>query len=303
MTEGLFVPRSIEDLGHTFPPELQHISASSLKMAVRCEEQWRQRYILGKKSPPALAAIAGRADHKAIEASMTQKIESFVDLPVHEVKDLYVAALENEVEKEGGLNELEVRGAETPQDKVKAFDDERRHGPEVVATYQKEVSPLIQPVAVEREFRLTVPGVPVEVLGYIDLIATSSQTQLDLDPGEAELTRRIIDRKRRARKTLKIEPEWSIQAEIYQLAEPLPHEWHLSVTTKIPQAIAFAPELMQKLPPRMRSELLLQQLVAKLGWLYQRFGPDEPWTSTGRLHPWACSYCGYREDCWAWKED
>ena len=293
MSEELFIPRSLEELEFTFPPELQHISASSLKMAVRCEEQWRQRYILGKKSPPALAAIAGRADHQAIAASMTQKIETFTDLPIGEVRDLYVATLETEVEKEGGLNELEIKGAESLQDKVKAFDDERQHGPDVVATYQREISPLVQPLAVEREFRLTTPDVPVEVLGYIDLIAVDSSLRT--------ASKRIIDRKRRSRKTLKIEPEWSIQAEIYQLAEPLPHEWHLSVTTKVPQAVAFAPELIQPLPPRSRSELLLKQLVAKLGWLYRRFGPDEPWPSTGRLHPWACSYCGYRDDCWAWR--
>ena len=47
-----FVPRTLEDLAYDFPPALQHLSASSLKMAVRCEEQWRQRYILGRREVP-----------------------------------------------------------------------------------------------------------------------------------------------------------------------------------------------------------------------------------------------------------
>lgn len=286
-----FSPRPLAELEFTFPPELEHISASSLKMAVRCEEQWRQRYILGKKVPPGLPMLAGRADHAAIEHSMLQKIDSYEDLPVGEVRERFVSELEYEVEKEGGIGEIEVRDAETPQAKQRAYDELRVHGPQVVAVYHTLASPTIQPVAVEKEFHLEVPGLPVEVMGRIDLVAE----------GQEVVTRRIIDRKRRARRTLKIEPEWSIQAEIYQLAEPVPHEWHLSVTTKEPQAVFGAPELVQRVPPQERSERLLRQLVAKLGWLYQRYGPDEPWPTSGKLHPWACGYCGYRDTCWGWQ--
>ena len=288
----IFTPRSLDELSLAFPPELAHISASSLKMAVRCEEQWRQRYIKGLKLAPSLSMLSGRADHKAIETSMRQKIDTHVDLPVSEVREIYLSELESEVEKEGGIKELEVKNADTDVAKVKAFDEERRHGPEVVAAYQAQASPRLQPLAVEQEFRLQVADVPVDVLGYIDLVAHPV--------GELE-SKRIIDRKRRARRTLKIEPEWSIQAEIYQLAVPAPHDWHLSVTTKTPQVVIFEPELTQELPPAERSERLLRQIVYKIGWLYQRFGPDEPWPTTGKLHPWACSYCGFRKDCWGWK--
>lgn len=294
----IFTPRSVEDLSLSFPPELEHISASSLKMAVRCEEQWRQRYILGRKLPPALSMIAGRADHKAIETSMRQKIDTHVDLPVHEVRELFVAELESEVEREGGINELEVRNADSEMAKVRALDEERRQGPEVVAAYQTQAAPRLQPLAVEKEFRLQVADVPVDVLGYIDLVAVEAGL---FGESVSPPDMRIIDRKRRTRRTLKIEPEWSIQAEIYQLAVPAPHEWHLSVTTKTPQIVAFEPELVQGLPPVERSQRLLQQLVYKIGWLYQRFGPDEPWPTTGKLHPWACSYCGFRKECWGWQ--
>lgn len=286
-----FQPRTLEELALDFPPELDHISASSLKMAVRCEEQWRQRYILGKKEAPALAMLAGRADHGAIEKSMHQKVETKEDLPIPVVKDTFLELLESDVDWHGGLNELEVKGAQTPAERMKVYDDLRREGPEVVAAYQRLASPHVQPLTVEQEFRLKVPGLPVEVLGYIDLTAEGE------GPGE----RRIIDRKRRARKTLKIEPEWSIQAEIYQLVVPAPHEWHLSVTTKTPQIVFGEPELTQRVPRFERSERLLQQLVAKIGWLYMRFGPDEPWPTSGKLHPWACSYCGFRDDCWGWQ--
>ncbi len=38
----------------------------------------------------------------------------------------------------------------------------------------------------------------------------------------------------------------------------------------------------------------------KIGFLYQRYGPDEPWPATGKAHTWACGYCGFKPDCWGW---
>lgn len=288
-----FVPRSLEELSHEFPPELAHISASSLKMAVRCEEQWRQRYILGKKVPPSLGMLAGRADHKAIGESMTRKLTSGEDLPVSEVQDLYVQILEDEVELEGGLSGLEGGS-------VDAFDHERKHGQEVVAVYHRSVSPTLQPVAIEQEFRIQVPELPVEVLGYVDLIADAAYPNLFINnPGE-----RIIERKRRKNASTKIVTEWTIQAEIYQLAYPLNHEWQISAYgTKRPTVVTALDSLTLLQAPRnpALTQRLMQQLVAKLGWLYQRYGPDEPWPTSGKLHPWACTMCGYRPNCWGWQ--
>lgn len=281
-----FQPRSLEELATEFPPDLKHVSASSLKMIVRCEEQWRQRYILGRKEAPALAMLTGRADHAAIERSMEQKITSGVDLPVPEVRDTYVAELEKAVDQEGGLGEITVRDAESPQAKLRAYDEQRRHGQEVVAVYHRIVSPTIQPTAVEKEFNHPVPGLPVVMNGRIDLIGEGG---------------RIIDRKRRARSTVKPEADWALQAEIYQLVEPLPFEWQISVTTKEPKVLYGDPGLLQAVPRKARTERLVNQLVAKIGFLYMKYGPDEPWPATGKLHPWACGFCGFREDCWGWQ--
>jgi hypothetical protein len=129
---------------------------------------------------------------------------------------------------------------------------------------------------------------------------------LSLDTTELEIhgQERIIDRKRSGRAKNKPEPEWLLQADIYQLAVPLPHDWHVSVTTKMPkvQLPEDLASLRHEVQPRERVERMLVMLVRKLGWLYQTFGPDEPWPTQGTLHPWACGFCGYRDDCWAWKQ-
>lgn len=288
MTE--FQPRSLRELEFEFPPELDHVSASSIKMAVRCEEQWRQRYILGKKIVPSLAMLLGRADHGAIEHSMVQKIETHEDLPVSEVKEFFVYSLESEVEKEGGISEVEVtvkgEPASTPQ-KIAMYDKERTQGQQVVEVYHRNVSPLIQPRSIEKSFEVQIPGLPVRMTGRIDMIGYHEGVEDTM-----------IDRKRKTRAITKPDAEWSIQADVYQWVEPIPHAWHVSVSKKEPEIVT---NLWQPVRNRANTEMFLNQLVAKLGWLYQKYGPDEPWPTTGKLHPWACGYCGFRDNCWGWK--
>lgn len=292
--------RSAEEEATTWPSQLEHLSASSFKMLARCPEQWRQRYILGRKAPPALALLVGGADHAAIQFSMAQKVESYIDKPLAEVKERYVSELEERVSNVGGLGEVEVRGAETKGQKLKEFDRERgAEGQEVLAAYHTKVSPTIQPTQVEYQFSLDVPGVPVPVIGYIDLVAGPTEQTL-LEPGRLA----VIERKRRTTAKRKPEPEWTLQGEIYQLAVPEPYQFHISVAARTPYALtpAQVPELEVPLAPRKRSELLVQQLAAEVGFLYMRFGPDHPWPAKGKLHPWACNYCGYRTGCWGWQQ-
>lgn len=297
MTE--FVRTAQEEV-FDWPPDLDHLSASSFKMLARCPEQWRQRYILGRKAPPALALLVGGADHAAIQHSMEQKVTSFSDMALSDVKDRYVHELESRVENVGGIGDIEVRGASTKAEKLKEYDRERgAEGQEVLAAYHKNVSPTIQPTEVEKSFSLDVPGVPVPVIGYIDLVAGPTQGTL-LEPSRLS----IIERKRRSSAKRKPEPDWTMQGEIYQLAVPTPYQFHISVAARSPYVLTpqNQPELEVELAPRKRSQLLVQQLAAEVGFLYQRFGPEHPWPAKGKLHPWACNYCGYRAGCWGWQQ-
>lgn len=285
-----FIPRPMAELALDFPPEINHISASSINMALRCEEQWRQVYVLKKRQPPSLAALAGRADHKAIELSMRQKIVTGVDLPVNDVRNEFVNAIETAVEESGGIGEVLTDG--------KDYDEVRRQGQEIVTGYHRKFSPTVQPVAVEHEFRHQVHGLPVEILGYIDIVAEAPSRIDMLAPPLIETDFRIIDRKRSGRGQTKPSPDWRLQAGIYQLDQPYEHHWHISVTTAKP----YYQELV--LPPGNReiTERIVRDAVLKIGFLYQRYGPDEYWPATGMSHTWACGYCGFRDDCWGWAD-
>jgi CRISPR/Cas system-associated exonuclease Cas4 (RecB family) len=280
MTE--FLPRSLQELALDFPKEIDHISASSINMALRCEEQWRQVYILKRRKPPSLAMLAGRADHK--------KIVTGDDLPVEDVREAFVQAMEESVDESGGLGEILTGGDD--------YSQIRRTGQDIVAGYHREVSPTVQPVMVEHEFRHQVEGLPVEILGYIDIVAEADRIATLTDT--TALNFRIIDRKRSGRETKVPSPDWQLQAGIYQLNLPYVHQWHVSVTTRVPK---YQTTLVQPVPNAKVTEHVLRDAVLKLGFLYQRYGPDEAWPVTGKTHTWACGYCGFKDDCWGWADD
>jgi hypothetical protein len=290
----LFVPQTIEELSLTWPEELDHISASSLKMACRCPEQWRQVYVLGRRVVPNAAMIAGSADHAAVEHSMVQKIHSHVDLPVREVQDRFVTELEDRV-GEVGIADLEVKKGSEKLKGVTAKQVElgkiKEAGVVFVGNYHTHASPRIQPVTVEEEFSFRPSGFPVNVVGRIDITATVDGK-----------TPRIIDRKRRGSFNKKPEPEWVVQGRIYQLVKEIPHEWHITFTKNGSLQIGGDNYTIEP-QPRWKSEKLLSHVIGEIGYFMQRYGPDEPWPARGQLHTWACGYCACRDggSCWAWR--
>jgi CRISPR/Cas system-associated exonuclease Cas4 (RecB family) len=298
-----FEPRSLGELAEEWPKELDHISATSVKMIARCPEQWRRRYLGGEKTPPAAALIAGRADHAAIEKSMKQKVSSHVDLPTPEVVDEFYDVFEQEVGAVD-LKEMEVKaGKELVTDrksKIKVLDRMKVQGGDLVASYHGMVSPLIQPVAVEEEFTIIPPHLPVKVVGRIDLVADSGNSEGE---GITNYRHYMIDRKRSGRARYVPEPEWIIQAEVYQLFRAIPHAWHITALNGniIIPGPGQGESLLLPPKPREVSEQQLEHLAAEVGFLYMRYGPDNPWPTRGKLHPWACGYCGFRPTCWGWQ--
>lgn len=257
--------------------------------------------MLGKKLPPNLALITGGADHKAIQFSMEKKVETHTDLPSNDVASKFLEELEGRVERSGGLGEIEVKdGSESVTDRARKqtlFDDVRTNGHVATVAYHQSVSPTLQPLSVEQEFSVAVPGMQVPLIGYIDLVAFPVQETL-LEGGDT-----IIERKRRGNAKRKPEPEWTLQGEIYQLAVERPYDFHITVATKKPYVLTPTTVDTLRVPvvPRARTEQTVAQIAAEIGFYYMRYGPDHPWPVKGKLHPWACNYCGYRKQCWGWK--
>lgn len=274
--DQVFPPYSCPD----WPAELgTYFSASRAATFDRCPEIFRRRYVLGEREKPAGAPLWGQADHRAHEVNWSQKITTGDDVPVDVVQDAFVDTFDQLVDDVGGADEVvwdKSDAGDTPQAQAA---DVRERGVRLVGAYHRKASPSVQPVAVEQKISLDIPGIPVPVIGYIDIVTAD----------------RVVERKTAKQKSMK--SEWSSQSAIYQAAVPLPFHWHLSVKTKTPQICTpdEFPELAVPQNPRATEKVtrLLQMTIDQILWCWEKYGPFEPWPGARNRPQSPCSWCGW----------
>lgn len=266
--------------------DLDHLSPSSLSMFKRCPRQFQERYIHGRKERPAEAPVIGTAVHAALEFNFEQKIESHEDLPVASLLDWYsdVGFATTCVDQE------ERAGREIVWDTDP--EQARTRGRAMLGAYHNKVSPRIQPTSTEGSFSVDL-GAPVPIVGRFDIERAES----------------VIDVKTGKRKQSKPKEAWRIQAAVYGEARGRPVEFHsVSATESNTVSIVTPLEAEAMLIQTTATErALLRQnvrvIAAEIALHWELLGPDRTWPTFGRFHDWACSYCGFRNDCPAWETD
>jgi hypothetical protein len=263
-----------------WPLPFKHLSYSAAKQASTCPEQFRQRRILGKKERPGAALVVGDAHHKTIETNMRQKTDSHQDLTLDDMKDAYSDAWKTSVEQKGGLFEI-AWGDDKPNTLQKT-------GLELVTEYHKEVAPRIQPIQVEQKITVDIDGLPVPVIGYIDL----------------ETDNVIVENKTAKAAKKRPDNDWLMQARVYQKAVNKPVSWTVAAKLKTPRVLTPIdhPELQL---PYQRTNLVdnwFRSVATQLVFYYTYYGPDNPWPGA-ITHSWACGYCGYRPTCHWWAHE
>lgn len=145
---------------------IKSIHQSHLGMWLRCQEQFRRRYVEGEIIPPGISARRGSATHKAAEINHKQKIQSGEDLPVTDLQDAardeYVRLVKDE-------------GVFIPKDKVSEKGVLLAQGQDAATRltklYRECLAPQIKPVLVEQ--KLTVDaGLALPLQGTIDVLTT-----------------------------------------------------------------------------------------------------------------------------------
>lgn len=265
-------------------------SASAMGMLIRCPEQYRQRYVLGLKRPPRSALIWGRADHAAISDHFQRQIDTGEGLSVVEVAERFVEHFDMEVEDNGGLTEIPWFGSTSGgyQAASKEAGRIKDAGAQLACIYREDVAPYVQPLAVEVEIEVVSPLWPIPVVGYVDV----------------EETHNLIERKTANRKNTTPNPDWQWQGRIYQLGKPgKALTWHQSVKNeKNPERQSAGVLAAQEFDAtmNMRTEMMVGQAMKAVEHYFSTYGPEAMWPGNGVVHPWACNFCGYREDCPWW---
>lgn len=292
-----FVPKTVEQLKEDalrlraeWPEGLpERFSASAMGMQIRCPEQYRQRYVLGIKSPPRSALLWGRADHQAVGAHFSRVIEDGQGLSPSEVAEHFAVSFDTEVEDNGGLLGIPWFGT-TSGDLTAARKEAGKvkdAGAKLAMLYRQEIAPHVNPLGVEVEVNVEHETWPVPIVGYLDVVEEHT----------------IVERKTSARRNNTPSPDWVWQGRIYQLALQKDISWHQSVKNeRDPSKQSVSIMWTEPWNPTMdmRTALMVAQSMKQIEHYFSTYGPDEIWPGHGVIHPWACGFCGYREHCSWW---
>jgi hypothetical protein len=174
---------------------------SDVSMMLRCGFDYYLTRVMGKRKPPVVRMVEGTAVHKAGEFNLLSKIDSGALLPESDVLDIARDSLNEEWDVEGISLSGEEKAAGEKKVKGLATDAAIR----MAQCEHRNLAPAIDPLYVERPFRLEHPSLPFNIQGTID-------TQALVDGGTAL----------RDRKTARVAPpnsraHTSMQLTIYSL--------------------------------------------------------------------------------------
>jgi hypothetical protein len=147
------------------PDSKPHLSISQLNMLSRCGEQYRRRYVLGEKIPPAVAMLVGRAVDKSVTANLGNKMSGRGLMPSDAVADSARDAFD--VEWQSGDVSLSAEEMAQGLKVVKgaAIDKSVR----LSRLHAEEMAPEIEPTHLQRKVLVELTGYPYDLLGFIDI--------------------------------------------------------------------------------------------------------------------------------------
>lgn len=267
---------------------MEHLSASSVGMFMRCPEQFRRRYILKHRRPPTYQMVLGDANHDTHERSYAEKLTKQRLVSPAEAAEFFTdEAWPRRVDLEGGLAEINwaKRGdGFAPPRPDEALDA----GVRMVRGYTHQVVPRVEVETVGQDrFDLWVPGLPIPVIGYTDLFEKDGP---------------VLDIKTVSQKTSTIPGKWQLQSRLYAMAHQRGVEFHTIPRTKEPniQTALESPALLMPFEEgqaRLTERLVLRAAIG-MNDMFVRFGPDDPWPANFMSD--ACGWCGFRSTCSYW---
>ena len=136
---------------------IEHLSYSSISMYLDCPEAWRRKYVAGEPTKKTGALAFGSAFHGVIERMIKNSQYDWEN------------AWESAWDEEFGKAFLDVawEPGETPEQYY--HDGVRMLDHKAIFSAIQSIHPA-SPEDVEKKVELRVPGVPIPIIGYIDVI-------------------------------------------------------------------------------------------------------------------------------------
>jgi RecB family exonuclease len=122
--------------------------------------QYFFRYIEKVPSQKNLALAFGSAVHLTLQKNYSQKMQTKRDLPIDEIKDSFSDNYDTET---ADVSRKEIIDANTSEGSVKD------NGIHLIKLYHQQISPRIQPTAVEQKLEASFKNFPTKLNGIVDL--------------------------------------------------------------------------------------------------------------------------------------
>lgn len=253
-------------IGRSQPP-IHTLSATAIQQLFTCPEMFRLRRILKIPESQGVDKFIGTVDHATLEDALRYKLRNQRDYPLESIPQVYNYAWDSSIQEDGEPEWFESNPQEVHD-----------HGELMAVLYHQSVTPSINPQSIEERFEQDIPGVPVPIVGYADVVESS----------------RIIEKKTSKAKVSKPKPQWLLQGRIYQMSyDDKPVEWHLTTRSKMPGI--FTPEtdggLRLEASDRDGTAQIIRQAWGLITDLWGRYGADHTWPTTGVVHPFQCGLC------------
>lgn len=254
-----------------------HTSASQLAAYTKCPEAYRRRYLEHERIPPGIALLKGSGVHTGAETNMRQKVDTFRDLPVSDIIDAAVAGFDGRAQEEGvSLDDIESsRGPDV------VLGEARDDVAELAAVHANQQAPEYQPVIVEREVTIELPGCSRDLKGVVDM---------------ADTQQRIVDFKTTKRRKQEDEAHRSVQLTVYASA-------YRAVTGEAPSGVLLD-VLVQTKTKTSRQVLDSTRTIDDFNALAHRINAVQAAIDAGHFPPaspdaWWCApkWCGFHSTC------
>ena len=155
-----------------------YLSASRITKYLRCGEDFRRTYVVGKRWTGNVNTALGKSIHSLIETTLEQMIAG------KPLRPLEAALDEASTVSEAAFTELEDLEDST----VGEWSDEVRR---IYRVWHRMRAPFLKPVAVEERFEASISG--IRVVGIIDIIDNSE--------GLSVIDTKVVKRKKSDRDT------------------------------------------------------------------------------------------------------
>jgi CRISPR/Cas system-associated exonuclease Cas4 (RecB family) len=245
---------------------VDHLSASSLTTFMRCPRQWQDKYVHGNRGPSSEALLLGGFVHNMLEGTLKGEVPNAME------------TMDQTITDQGGLDNIDFNRL----DEWKVYD----LGLKMVYDYYETIGKWLDIEDTEVEISLDVPGVPIPVVGRVDFTTPD----------------RIVDIKTTgyfSAKQVRVNKEWKFQANVYQLWQEKPAEFHVITRAKT-DSIRVPADINDPLfvypPDPDQTQMQIYQVYKLMEHCMDEYGDEFPFPGNP-IHEWAGRYCSVENCC------